>query len=77
MIRHMTDSMRSHVCGGTITRHGSPDRAVEPRDYLLCERCDAFRYVDDDDEGLPSGTDPEANQRSWDNQDDASPEAAR
>ncbi len=75
-----TNPMRTHTCGGTIIRHGSPDPAADPRDYLYCDRCGAFRYFGEEEEeedGPPSGTDREANRAAWDDGDDASPEADR
>lgn len=53
-------NQRVHDCGGTVLWS-----SCDGDDYYYCDRCHAFRYGSEG-EGLPRGTDPEANRAAWD-----------
>lgn len=55
-----------HACGGTILVGGAGEQR-----HRYCDSCRAFVYGDGD---VPSGVDPVANRKAWDNGDESSPE---
>ena len=56
-------------CGGTILSGGTGESAHE-----YCPGCHAYRYLDDPDAALPTGTDLSANRAAWDRGDARSPD---
>lgn len=63
MDTHQAERNAVHDCGGTI---------LSGPDHIYCDRCRAFTY--DDDDTLPTGTDPAANRQAWDDGEDCSPD---